>query len=327
MVYRRRLELLPLEGCRPGQQLVQQHAKRIDIAAGIDVGSGSAIAPDGLFGAHVLECPCHLVEASHPRLIGPLEIERLGEPEVNHFGDGSVLFINRNENIGRLDVKMRDTLLVRVLNRVADRHEESEAVNDRQPVTIAVVGDRHPSHPLHHEIRLALFIGRGVQDPRDVGMVHGGQRLLLCPKARQHLGAGHPGSDPFQGNLTAERLLLQGQIDDSKSALAELHGESCRAPGECPADQRSAEDRRWGPSLSKPGSFTGNRIPKCTRWQWLLWRQQVRLAVRLRTRPRYRTWIELEHRACPGKATGGMTVKQMAVYHGDSSSQRFRHTI
>ena len=70
---------------------------------------------------------------------------------------------------------MDDPLLVGVLHRLADRHEQLQAGPDREPQAVAVLGDRLPAHQLHHEERLAGLGGAAVVDAGDVGVVHQGQ--------------------------------------------------------------------------------------------------------------------------------------------------------
>ena len=56
---------------RAGEQLVEQHAERIDVAAGIDVEAVHL----GLLGAHVERRADHLAEAGVERLLGELLAE------------------------------------------------------------------------------------------------------------------------------------------------------------------------------------------------------------------------------------------------------------
>jgi hypothetical protein len=61
----------------------------------------------------------------------------------------------QTENVRRLDVSMNDPLLVRVLNRAADLHEEVEPLLGGEITLVAVLGDADATHQFHHEVRPA----------------------------------------------------------------------------------------------------------------------------------------------------------------------------
>ena len=75
------LEPLLVERRRAGQQLVQQHAERVDVAPGVDVQAAHL----RLLRAHVQRRADHLGEAGEQRLVGQLLSERLGDAEVDHL--------------------------------------------------------------------------------------------------------------------------------------------------------------------------------------------------------------------------------------------------
>ena len=66
-------------------------------------------------------------------------------------------------HVGRLDVAMNDALLMGVLDRLADRHEQFQPLARREVVVIAILGDRHALHQLHDEIGPARFRGAGIE--------------------------------------------------------------------------------------------------------------------------------------------------------------------
>ena len=77
------LELFAVERRAAGEQLVEQHAQRIDVAAGVDVQA----AAFGLLGTHVERRADHLAVAGGQGLAGQLLVDRLGDPEVDDLGD------------------------------------------------------------------------------------------------------------------------------------------------------------------------------------------------------------------------------------------------
>ena len=81
-VERRRAHPLLVERRRAGEQFVEQHAQRVDVAAGVDVEAGHL----RLLGAHVERRADHLGEGGEQRLLGELLARRLGHAEVDHLG-------------------------------------------------------------------------------------------------------------------------------------------------------------------------------------------------------------------------------------------------
>jgi len=87
--------------------------------------------------------------------------------------------VQRNQNIGRLDITVNDSLLMRVLDGVANVDEQIQSLNRRQIVLIAVVRDRNPTYQFHHEVGPAGVGCAGVEDFGDVGVIHHRERLAL----------------------------------------------------------------------------------------------------------------------------------------------------
>lgn len=48
-----------------------------------------------------------------------------------------------------------------------------------QPILVAILGDGWPRHVLHHEVGVVLVGHARVEYPRDVGVIHERERLLL----------------------------------------------------------------------------------------------------------------------------------------------------
>ena len=143
-----------------------------------------------------------------------------GQAEVDHLGDGPVV-VGLDQDVGRLEVAMDDPLLVRVLNRLADVHEQFQPVGDRQVVAVAVVGDGDAADQLHDEVGAAAVGGPGVNDAGDVGVVHHRQRLALGLEAGDDLPGVHAGLDDLQRHLAAHGVRLFGDVDDAHAPLAD----------------------------------------------------------------------------------------------------------
>ncbi len=116
---------------------------------------------------------------------------------------------------------MDDPLLVGVLHRLADGDEQLQPGPDREPQAVAVLGDRHPAHQLHHEERLAGLGGAAVVHAGDVGVVHQGQRLPLGVEPGQHRTRVHADLDQLERHLPLDRFGLLGPVDGAHSPFAE----------------------------------------------------------------------------------------------------------
>ena len=99
----------------------------------------------------------------------------------------------------------------------------------RQPVPVAVLGDRDAVDQLHDEEGAAGIGGAGVEDPGDVGVVHQGQGLALGLEPGDDLGGVHARLDDLQRDRAADGRLLLGEEDDAHAALADLAEERVRA--------------------------------------------------------------------------------------------------
>ena len=91
-----------------GEQLVEQHAQRVDVGGG-----GHRLAAHllgaGVLGRHQLQPG----RGRRQRLPGHLGIEQLGDAEVEQLGHA----VLGDQDVGRLDVAVDDQVLVRVLHR------------------------------------------------------------------------------------------------------------------------------------------------------------------------------------------------------------------
>ena len=112
-------------GVVPVKQLVEQHAQRIDVAAGVD----AELVHLRLLGAHVQRRADELREAGVERLLGERCADRLGDAEVDHLGD-RLAVVQRDQDVGGLQVAVDDPLLVGVLHGLADGDEQLQPLAD-----------------------------------------------------------------------------------------------------------------------------------------------------------------------------------------------------
>src|SRR5271166_1015777 len=95
--------------------------------------------------------------------------------------------MKRHEDVGRLEVTMDDSLLVRMLNGPADLNEQLEPLGGGQLVLVTVVGDADALHQFHYKERPAGVRGARIEDFGNIGMVHERQRLTLGLETRHYL--------------------------------------------------------------------------------------------------------------------------------------------
>ena len=117
---------------------------------------------------------------------------------------------------------MDDTLLMRVLNCVADLDEKLQPLCGVEVVLVAVIGDANAANQFHYEVWTTVLGCAGVEHFGDVRMVHHRQRLTFRLEAGNDLSGIHTRFDDFERHATANRLLLFGHIDNPASALADF---------------------------------------------------------------------------------------------------------
>ena len=81
-------------------------------------------------------------------------MRRLGDAEINHFGHaGRARLVDRHQDVRWLDVTTDDSLLMRLLDRLADPDEQLEPFFGGNLVLIAKLGDLDAAHQFHDEVR------------------------------------------------------------------------------------------------------------------------------------------------------------------------------
>ena len=85
--------------------------------------STSGVAELGLLRAHVLRRADQLAVLGEERLLGQPLLGRLGDAEVDDLGH-RLAVVQRDQDVGRLEVAVDDPLLVGVLDGLADLDEQ-----------------------------------------------------------------------------------------------------------------------------------------------------------------------------------------------------------
>ncbi len=219
-------QFLRIEGRAAGQQLIEQHAQAVDVAARVNVQPAHL----RLLGAHVGRRADELVQLRIDRRVGQPALGRLGDAEINHLGHRHAI-VQRDQDVRGLDVAVDDALLVRVLDGVADLDEQVKPFPGAEAVLVAVVGDADAPDQFHDEVGAARLGGAGVEHLGDVGMVHHGQSLPLGLEARDHRLGVHAQLDDLQRHAPAHRFGLLGDIDDAATAFADFLQQLVAADG------------------------------------------------------------------------------------------------
>jgi hypothetical protein len=153
-----------------GQQLIQQAAGRVQVAAGID-----PLAP-GLLGREVLRGAYHLGRLGH----GGLGVaHRPCDAEVHDLD----VAVAGHHHVARLDVPVHDAGLVAVVQRAEHAVDDLKRPLRQQPVAVLQqVADGTPVHVLHHDVRhgdAGHHVFARVVDGHDGRVVQRGSGLCL----------------------------------------------------------------------------------------------------------------------------------------------------
>ena len=158
----------------------------VDVAPGVDVQLVAARPAPGLMYSGV---PTTAPNPVNSVLLGQRLAGRLGHPEVDHLRHRPAV-VQGDQDVGRLEVAVDDPLLVGVLDRLADRHEQL------QPLPRASAGARRSNSVIGTPLTSSMTkYGRpsggrpGVEHLGDVRVVHQGQGLPLGLEPGQHLPA------------------------------------------------------------------------------------------------------------------------------------------
>ena len=115
---------------------------------------------------------------------------------------------------------MNDSLLVGVLDGLANLYEQIQPPAGVELVLVAIIGDLDPPDQLHDEIGPPRVGGARIQHPGNVGMIHHGQRLPLSLEAGNDAPGVHAQFDDLERHAAADRFFLLRHIDHATAALA-----------------------------------------------------------------------------------------------------------
>jgi hypothetical protein len=209
----RRLRL-PAGGPLAAQQLVEDHAQRVDVGRG-----GHRLAAE-LLGGRVLGR-----EQARPRPRGQgglgrvLGAQQLGDAEVQELevpgGD--------DQDVRGLQVAVDHQVVMGVLHRLADAAQQREAGLQRQPARLAVGDDGLALHVLHGEIGATVLAHAPVEEACDRRVLQARQDLPLAPEALQHLRRVQAPLDELDGGALVEPAVPPlGQVHHTHAAPAQL---------------------------------------------------------------------------------------------------------
>ena len=196
------------------------------------------------------------------RLLGQLLAGRLGDAEVDHLGHRHAV-VQRDQDVRRLEVAVDDPLLMRVLDRLADRDEQLQPLARSSGwfwSQYSVIGT--PAHQLHHEVRPAGVGRAGVEDLGDVRDGPSSPAPAARPRSgRSTCRVSMPGLMTFSATLRRTGSRLLGHEDDADAAFADLLQQLVAADDR--ADLLAAADRRStrmpiAPSPASPGTGRGS---------------------------------------------------------------------
>ena len=210
-----------VERALAGEQLVQHHAQRVHVGRrrhgralhllGRGIGGrhhGAARLGEGGVVESVLAAGQHL---------GDAKVEQL---HLSGAGD---------QDVRRLEVAVHDEPAVRVLDGVAHRADERDALLDRAGVRVAVPVERHAVDVLHGEERLAVVGEAAVEQAGDVRVVQAGKDLALALEALDDRPRRGAPSDELEGNPLLELSIRPlGEEDGAHPATAQRPQDAVR---------------------------------------------------------------------------------------------------
>ena len=128
----------------------------------------------------------------------------LGESSPRGLGDAEVDHLrcrlrrrHRDQDVDRLDVAMDDALVMCMLDRLTDRHQQLESFARRSSCVIAELVIGVPLTSSITKKGRPSFVVPRVEDLGDVGMIHQRQRLTLRLEAGEHRWQSMPGLMSF----------------------------------------------------------------------------------------------------------------------------------
>lgn len=90
-----------------GEELIEQHAQRIDVRARVDI----ELIELGLLGAHVFDRTHNLAKLSEHRFFGQVLANGFGNAEIDDLGNGAVVVVC-HEDVAGPQIAVDDALLI-----------------------------------------------------------------------------------------------------------------------------------------------------------------------------------------------------------------------
>jgi len=184
--------------------------------------------------------------------------ECLRDAEVDDFE----LSAAGNEHVGRFEVAVDNSILMRVPHGIAELQKEREPCAWGELLLLTPARERlRALHELHDDVGMRVGGASGIEHARDVRMIHARERFQLLLKAAEHVRAVHAGLQQLQRDLTRQRLVLPRMPDTCEAAFTEkaeqLVGtdalrchESASFPRSCAACWRARRAFSMSPAFS-----------------------------------------------------------------------------
>jgi hypothetical protein len=100
--------------------------------------------------------------------------------------------------------------------------EEPQTIPYREPIVIAVLGDRAALDMLHDQVGGTILEGSTVEDPGDSGVLQGSEDLPLVTKPPPRVGGVHAQAKELDRHLLVELAVLTlATKDDARTALTD----------------------------------------------------------------------------------------------------------
>src|SRR5690242_9396952 len=117
---------------------------------------------------------------------------------------------------------MDDTLLMGMLDGFANPNEKAQSLVGRDVIFVAVLSNSEPANQLHYEERSPGPRGAGVENARDIRVIHECECLPFRFESCNHTAGVHPWLNNLKSDLTPDRLLLLCKIHDTATSFPNL---------------------------------------------------------------------------------------------------------
>jgi hypothetical protein len=174
-----------------------------------------------LLGAHVFQRSDQGAHTREDRIGRQLLGERLGDAEIDNLGRGAAIDL-RDQNVRGFQVAVDDGFLMRVLDSVADVHEQLQPLAGAEAMIVAPGCDGHSCDVLHDKVGRARRGGAGIKHLGDGRVVHKGEGLALGLEAGDHFAAVQSGLHQFENDAPAHGFFLLGRPDLPHAAFPDL---------------------------------------------------------------------------------------------------------